>query len=43
MLLALFLWACFASVLALVRRPQVGVRAGLIVATWFAAAVLSFI
>ena len=43
MLVALFLWACVASVLALVRRPHVGVRAGLIVATWFAAALLSFV
>jgi hypothetical protein len=37
------LWSCFASMLALVRRPHVGVRAGLIVATWFVAVVLSFI
>jgi hypothetical protein len=43
MLLAPFLWACVASVLALVRRPHVGVRAGLIVATWFAAVLLSFL
>lgn len=42
LLLAPFLWACFASALALVRRPHVGVRAGLIVATWFAAVLLSF-
>jgi hypothetical protein len=41
MLLAVFLGFCVASVLALVRRPRVGVRAGLIVATWFAAVMLS--
>jgi hypothetical protein len=42
MLLAPFLWACLASALALVRRPHVGVRAGLIVATWLVAVPLSF-
>jgi hypothetical protein len=39
-LLAPFLWACVASVLALVCRPHVVVRFGLIVATWLAAVVL---
>jgi hypothetical protein len=42
MLLAPFLWACVASVLALVRRPYVAVRAGAIVATWIAAVFVSF-
>lgn len=41
-LLAPFLWACVASVLALVRRPHVGARAGLIVATWFVSMWLAF-
>jgi hypothetical protein len=43
MLLAPFLWACLASALALVPRPHVGVRAGLIIATWFVAVALSFL
>jgi hypothetical protein len=42
MLLAPFLWACVASVLALVSRPHVGVRVGTIVTTWIAAVVVSF-
>ena len=42
MLLAPFLWATVASALALMRRPHVGVRTGLIVATWFVAVALSF-
>ena len=42
-LLSPFLWACAASALALVPRPHVGLRGGLIVVTWFAAVVLSFI
>ena len=42
MLLAPFLWACVATALALIRRPHVGVRAGLIAASWFVAVALSF-
>jgi hypothetical protein len=43
MLLAPLLWACVASVLALVRRPHVGVRAGAIAGTWLVAVGLAFI
>jgi hypothetical protein len=42
-LLAPFLWACVASVLALVRRPRVGARAGLIAGTWLVAVWLAFV